>query len=199
MKHAAILLVLLLGGCVPAMSQYARYDVPGAMCLHGSCVGSAGAPTLVYFPFHEIHISLYLLTLLMGVHIPDGVTVQLDDTAVAIAGATENGSYAATFQLAAARHQAIFPRTPREFASHADPYASSTDFGPLIGAGQGDNLAWYLFLAADPQDPHLLVRGPKLIKGTIRLPAMTINGKRYEAEDVSFALDTFAGIASLNC
>jgi len=193
--------LIALSGCVPSVAKYARIDVPGAVFVHSDrCAGKAGAPSLIYYPFNGIHISLNLHVLMIGVHVPVGTVVQLNDTAIRIEGMTDAGPYSATFQLRAVPHSAIFPSGLRAFSGQADPYTSRNNFGPLAGEKEADEVAWYQFVAMDSQDPRLLVRMPQAItKGILHLPSLTINGQMYESQSLSFTLETFVSIESVNC
>jgi hypothetical protein len=52
----------------------------------------------------------------------------------------------------------------------------------------------------EPKDPSRIVILPKgLTEGTIEIPPMTINGKHYESQHLSFKRQTFVGMAALNC
>jgi hypothetical protein len=68
-----------------------------------------------------------------------------------------------------------------------DHYTTPDNFGPLEGGGEGKYLLWYLYLIMSPQDPQRIATVPRgLVSGTVELPAMTINGQRYESQKLSF-------------
>ncbi len=190
---------IALSSCVPYVARFALIDVPGATYVSaGGGPGNLSPRTVVYFPYHEVHVSLNLRTLVMGIHVPNGTAVQLNDRTLRIEGTSGGRPYYGTFKLRAVPHTSIFPREPQEFSGQPDPYTSGENFGPLRGAGEGSKIAWYLFLAEEPTDPQLLVRLPSNMRGTILLPSMNINGQLYDPQVVSFAPKTFAGLENMN-
>lgn len=199
LKHVLPLGLILLCGCVPDVTRYSRFDVPGAVYLHGGCTGTAGPPTFVYYPFHGIYVSLLMRTLLFGLHVPSGTQVQLNDSTIQIDGISPSGPYHATFGLRAAPQGSIGGHAATPFLGMPDPYTTPDNFGPLVGASNGNVLTWFLYLGMQPENPQLLVRVPlDLIKGTIQLPSLTINGQRYESQILPFTQDKYVGTTAVN-
>lgn len=190
--------LIAVGGCVPVVTKYPKFDVAGAIYIHEPGLGKLSPPIMIYYPFHGIHVSFDLHGLVLGLHVPAGTVVQLNDTRIQINSATGSGRYDATFAIRAAPHK--WTGGARQFLALPDPYTTSDNFGPLVGAGDGENIAWYLFVVMNPQDPRRLERTPKgLINGTVVLPSLTINGQHYDAQRLSFTQKTFAGLECINC
>jgi hypothetical protein len=192
--------LIILGGCVPVVTKYPKFDMPGAVYFHLPGFGAASPPLVVYYPYHGIHISLFLHTLFFGLHVPEGTVVQLNDTVVRIRGILAGaGTYDVSFNIQAAPHSYLGDAA-KPFRGLPDPYTSSDSLGPLAGAGNGEKLVWYLFMGVNPENSKWIVYFPKnLTEGTITLPSLTINGQRYESQSLSFEQKAFAGLECVNC
>jgi hypothetical protein len=101
----AALLSLGLLGCVPWRYSYEHLDVPGARYFQSACQHSAGPPSMAYYPFHVIFISLDVThTVTLGLHLPAGTTAALNGTTVRITGSADSGPVDAIMPIRAARH-----------------------------------------------------------------------------------------------
>lgn len=199
-KECALVLgVICLGGCIPYVTTYPKIDVPNATYLNPSCSGELASTA--YYPFHGIYISIDIRAFRFGLHVPSGSVVELEGKTIQIEGLTGSTPYEATFALRAASHASIGTSySPSEFYALPDRYTDANNFGPLEGAGNGNRLTWYLYRLLSPQDPKSLPRLPKgLTEGTVEIPAMIINGQRYEAQKLGFKRETSVGLAAVNC
>lgn len=197
----AVSVALTLLGCVPITSTYIRVDAPDARRFGSDCHGSSGPQSVVYYPFHEVYISFDMNPWIrLGLHIPDGVTAQMNGNEVRILGRTENGSIDFSARIKAVSRGALGSVNPPEFKALPDPYLSPDDYGPFRGASKGENHIWHLYVAEDDQSPPQLILAPDgLIDGTIELPSMTINGKTHVPQKLQFKRQRYTGMAVANC
>lgn len=190
--------MIILAGCVPVVVKYPYFEVADAMYIHGPALGKLSPPRMIYYPFHNIHISFDLRLLVLGLHIPAGTVVQINDATIQINAQMDSARYDASFAIRAAPHK--WTGFERQFLGLPDPYTTSDNFGPLVGDGDGENLRWYSFVVMNPQDERRLQRTPTgLIRGSVVLPSLTIDGQRFEAQNLSFIERRFAGIECINC
>jgi hypothetical protein len=196
-----VLSSVLLNGCVPVESKYERIDASGAKYFRSECYGGSGPPSIVYYPYHGIFISLDITSwIALGIHLPAGMTAQLDDTTTPISGVTDTGPTEVTLPIRAADQGSLGSATPREFYAIRTPFSSPNNFGPFTGATKDGRYAWYLFLSETDREPARLISTPPgLVRGTVELPAMTINGERHERQTLHFERQIFRGIMSVNC
>ncbi len=189
----------LLYGCVPYVTTYPKIDGPGATYLNPNCSG--GPASLTYYPFHGIYISLDMRDSRLGLHVPSGAIVELNGKIMKIDGMIGMTPYHATFELRAAPHASIGSSAgPADWMVVPDRYTTPDNFGPLYGGGGGKYPVWYLYLPMEPQDPQRIAVLPKgLTEGTIEIPAMTINGERYDAQKLKFTQKTYVGMTAVNC
>ena len=194
LRLSVALCFAVISGCVPMITTYPQIDAADAIYVPGSPFGAASRPSMIYFPFHGIYLSLEMDVLAFGLHIPAGVVGQLNDTTIRIRGITRNGNYDASFILSAAPHKWL--GRPRMFLALPDPYYATEEYvGSLAGSGSGENLIWYLFMAKNPNDSRRLAMIPSgLISGSVTLPSITINGQRYESQTLLFTRKTFVGM-----
>ena len=190
---------IVIGGCVPVATTYAHFDVEGAQYIHEPVFGAMSPPWEVYFPFHGIYVSFSLRFLYLGLHIPGGTEVQINDPTIYINSVNKAAPYEATFTIQAAPHK--WSMAPQKFLALPDPfYTIDNVSGSLVGAGSQENLRWYLFVVIDPKDSRRLEGTPPgLTNGTVRLPSLTINGQRYDAQTISFTQKGFVGLACALC
>lgn len=187
--HAALparllvtVLLVCLGACVPWMERYLRIDAPAAKYFRNSCYGSFGPPSIVYFPYHGIFISLDITDWVsLGLHLPPGTTAQLDSATVHISGMTDSGPIDATFPIKAADPGSLGAGTPRAFTERT-------------------HYPWYFFLSETDGQPLRLIPVPSgLLRGAVELPPMTINGEHYEPQTLHFERRTYGEITTVNC
>jgi len=194
----------VLCGCVPMTSKYLRIEAPGARYFHSSCRGGSGPPSVVYYPYHGIFISLDVTNVIaLGLHLPAGTEAELDGHTVRITGVEEKGAVEVTLPIRATEHGALGSRDPPEFQGMRDPYSFPDQFGPLTGeSDKKGRYLWYLFVSeTDPtlERATLLQAPPGLLRGTVELPPMTINGVRYESQMLPFERRTYAELSPVNC
>jgi hypothetical protein len=187
-----------VSGCVPMVSTYPRVEHDGAAHLNAGCSAPASS---TYYSFHGIYISVDIQAFRLGLHVPSGNVVQLDGKTIQIDGASGTTPYEATFELRAAARKSIGTSVaPPEWTVLADPYNGADNFGPLNGSGTGKFIAWYLYVARVPGDPHRLPALPNTLEeGTVELPAMTINGQRYDSQKLTFKRARSVGMVPVNC
>jgi hypothetical protein len=163
------------------------------------CRGTVGPPSTVYYPFHGIYISLNYTFTTFGLHIPEGMTVQLIDNTITVNGTSKSGSVQTTVHFKAYPRGAAGNNDPPEFAVSA-PYTSSDTLGPFEGRSVGSRYVYYLFMGTDANHPGRMISPPfDLTEGTIELPAMIINGERYERQTLPFKQTHYSEISPVNC
>lgn len=198
----AVLAYILLHGCVPTVSKYQKIDAVGARYFHNLCHGPSGPPSIVYYPYHGIFISLDITWgIALGLHLPAGTEAYLDGNTIRIAGLTETGSVDVSLPLRAARQGSLGNGAPPEFRGLPDPFSSREHFGPLAGASESGHHIWYSFISESVSEPvHVLAAPEGLLRGTVELPPMTINGEHYGPQTLHFERRTHGEIVSpVNC
>ena len=202
-KQLLRLMLLLLGcliasACVPMSSTYERIESPDALRFKDICRGTVGPPSTVYFPFHGIYISMNFSSTAFGLHIPEGITVQLNDNTVNIDGVSKSGPMQRTVHIKLFKHGAAGNNDPPEFG--VSSYTSRDDLGPFEGRSVGTHHVYYFFMGVDEVLPNRTVSLPfDLLEGTIELPAITINGQRYERQTLPFKQTSYFEISPVNC
>jgi hypothetical protein len=190
---------LIASACVPMSSTYEHINVPGAVYFKNSCRGTVGPPATVYYPFHGIYISLNFTFTTFGLHIPEGMTVQLSDNTITVNGISKSGPVHTTVHFKAYPRGAAGNIDPPEFAVSA-PYTSADTLGPFEGRSVGSRYVYYLFMGTDANHPNRMISPPfDLTEGTIELPAMTINGQLYEPQTLPFKQTSYFEISPVNC
>jgi hypothetical protein len=201
MKKPFIVLLcsILLTACFPMSTTYERIDAPDAKYFKSICRGTIGPPSTIYYPFHGIYISLDYTFTTFGLHIPEGMTVQLADNEITVNGVGKSGAVQTTVHFKAYPRGAGGNNDPPDFALSAT-YTSADTLGPFEGRSVGDRYVYYLFMGADDNRPNRLISPPlDLTEGTIELPAMTINGQRYEQQLLPFKQTKYFEISPVNC
>ncbi len=188
-------------GCAPMRWSYEHIEAPDARYYQSVCYASVGPPSVAYYPFHGIFISLDVTNwVALGLHLPAGTTAQLNGNAVRISGTTNSGPVDATIPIKAARHGSLGNGDPREFSALRDPFTSPDYFGPLTGDTHDGKYVWYLFISeTDETQPHLTPSPRGLIRGMVELPSITINGLRYDPQSLPLEHRVHTGISSINC
>jgi hypothetical protein len=196
----SFILAFGMSGCVPMTVTYERIEAPDAVRFKDICRGTVGPPSTVYYPFHGIYISLNFASTTFGLHIPEGVTVQLNDNAIKVDGVSKSGQVQKTVHFKAFRQGAAGNDDPPEFRALPDPYTSRDNLGPYVGSSNGDRYVYYFFMGVDEADAHRGASLPfGLLYGTIELPSMTIDGHRYEPQILPFKQARFSEISPINC
>ena len=192
-----------MGGCVPTVSAYLKIEAPEARYLQRSCNAGIGLPSVVYYPYHGVLISLDITDEVdLGVHVPAGSTVQLENNRVRISGTSRQGPLEFSVSIWAALHGAVGSIQPREFHDFPDPFTSRDYFGPLQGGSHDGHHLWYFFVAesAPGEGQVRIIPTPRgLQQGTVELPAMTINGQYYEPQILHFERHVHAVLDAINC
>jgi hypothetical protein len=83
-RASLLLTSTLLTACFPMSWTYERIEAPDAKYFKSVCRGTVGPPSTVYYPFHGIYISLDYRFTSFGLHIPEGMTVQLNDNTITV-------------------------------------------------------------------------------------------------------------------
>jgi hypothetical protein len=127
------------------------------------------------------------------------MTVQLTDNKITVNGVGKSGPAQTTVHFKAYPRGAGGNNDPPDFALSAT-YTSADTLGPFEGRSVGGRYVYYLFMGADDNRPNGLISPPfELTEGTIELPAMTINGQRYEPQILPFNQTKFFEISPVNC
>ena len=151
---------LLFTGCAVAFWDYPRITVPDADYINVGCNGN-GPPKRVYYPFHGIFIAIELEPLLLGLHVPNHNQVQLDDTPVVVSGQTRHGPVELTLPLkAAGQHLIAGSRTV------------------VYEFDQRHDQSW------QPGQASPDAVEDRILRGSVHLPGMTINGEHYPPQDL---------------
>ena len=196
------LLVLGFGisSCVPMTYNYERIEAPDAVRFKDVCRGTVGPPSTVYYPFNGIYISLNFSSTTFGLHIPEGMTVQLNGNAIKVDGVSNAGQVQKIVHFKASRQGAVGNDDPPEFRALPDPYTTPHNLGPFVGSSNGDRYVYYFFTGVDEINANRGASLPfDLLYGTIELPSMTINGHRYEPQILPFKQTKFSEISPINC
>lgn len=203
-KRIAIIAVVgtLLQGCIPHTLLYSRLEAPDSKYFKSRCFGGAGATSVIYYPFHGIYISLNITgTLRLGLHVPAGEVAQLTDNAIKIEGRSGDETFVGfSGKLIAARQGSIGAVYPKELRALPDPYSSPDNFGPLMGGSKNGEHVWYFFTAMENGKPNRFSRLPTgLIRGTVELPSISVNGVNYGPQIIPFKQDTYFELGPINC
>jgi hypothetical protein len=185
-------------GCVPVNEQYQRVEVADAVYLQGLCGGS-GPPDWTYYPFHGIFISVSLTPLQLGLHYTVGTTVTLDGDAATINGWRKSEPIQLTAHLTPAIHAALGNGVPEEFDAMTDPMDPGRRSG-YHRSSKGSDLVWANFIARDAHAPNRIFPMPRDLERTkILIPPITINGQKYEPQELSIIRKKYTGIIPINC
>lgn len=190
---------LVISACVPVSTTYERIDVPNAVYFKSACRGTVGPPSTVYYPFNGVYISVNFDSTTFGLHIPEGMTVQLNDDTIKIDGTAKSGQVQKTVHIKAFKQGAAGNNDPPELG-FAGPYTSPDNLGPFTGGSSGKRYVYYFFMGVDDDHPNRTVALPfDLLDGTIELPSLTINGRRYEPQVLHFKQTGYFEISPINC
>jgi hypothetical protein len=180
--------------------RYERIDVPNATRYKNSCHAGFGPPSIVYYPFHDIFISVAFQSAQLGLHLPEGTSAELTDNTIRIRGSAKSGQFEKEVRIRAYRQGSGGNGDPPKFQRLPDPYISPDDFGPFTGITKGDSYVYHFFMGVSDDDPHKTASTPfDLIEGTIELPAMTINGVHYERQILRFHEAHSFEFTTVNC
>jgi hypothetical protein len=192
-----------ISGCLPVVAHYDRIEAPDAVYYQNMCRGQSGPPGLVYYPFHGVFISLDLIDAIrLGIHIPSGYTVQLNDEIIHIKALAGNGtSFDVSYHIKAFKQESLGSGEPRSFLALSDPYTGPDNFGPLAGGSAADQSYFYLYVGIEDGNANRVAPPlpESVIRGFIDLPSLTINGQRYERQSLPFARKPYVGIMPANC
>lgn len=197
----AIAVSMLSLGCVPISGTYLRPDAPGARFFGVSCYGSAGAPAVAYFPYHGAFVSLAVDTeVRMGLHLPSGTTGQLHGDIAQIEAESSGGHISMTLHLIPRRRGSLGSVQPNEFSRAPDLCALKGGLGPFTGQTVDGGYAWCMLVAASQSDQNRLEFMPRgITSGVVELPAISVNGVRYEALRIPFSRQRYSEISPINC
>jgi hypothetical protein len=191
---AAVLISSQFVGCVPIFESYQRVDVVDARYLHGICA-SYGPRDLAYFPFHGIFLSLSLSSLQFGLHYSKTTTVELASDEVTVVGSRHGAPASWSAKLVPIMHGGL-GTDPPEFAYMIDPITSTTDHRTQ----KEPDTIWASYSIRDRNLPNRIVAIPRDMEpATIRIPAMTINGTKYEPQELTIVRKKYSGVIPVNC
>ena len=188
----------VLSACFPMSSTYEHIDAPGSAYFKSICRGTIGPPSTVYYPFNGIYVSLNFSSTTFGLHIPDGMVVQLNGDVIKVTGATSSGEVQKAVHIKAVKPGASGNNDPIEFG-FPGAYTSADNLGPFTGASSGTRFIYYLFMGVDEDRPDRTVSLPYLLDGVVELPSLTINGHHYESQSLHFKQMKYSEIAPINC
>ena len=197
----AVAAVSVLSGCVAQRVDYYKLRVPNALYFKDECYGAAGPPSLAYYPYKGIFISLDTPSRAffeLGLHVPASTVAALMGNSVSIAGVTADGrAVTVTAVLKAVPHGSFGTNEPRHpFLWRPDPYKSPLGYGPLKGGTFRGEYLWYLFEAFPQHDKELPT---DLVRGSITLPPIKVGKHGYPSEVVTFGVQKVTGIIPVNC
>ncbi len=197
MLSAAVVVSTLLQACVAGSISYLRIDAPDAAYFKSTCGGSVGAPNITFYPFHGIFISMEADPVLFGLHVPEGMVVQLESNTIEIS----DGLVHKDIHLQLAAQRAIGYNVPLDFRKLPDPFGSGvTTLGPLPGASANGFHRWYFFMGTEEGKPGRFVGPPRgLREGTVKVPPVTINGQRYPAQTLPIKSASYFTVMPVNC
>lgn len=194
--------ILLLAGCIPKGGSYYKFHSKSdSEYFRTSCYGQDGAPSILFFKYHDIYLSIRILDykdkILLGIHIPKNNTVQIMNKHMIFSKG--NNEETKQLKLIAMEHYPSGSSAPYVFRSD-DPYGKENFFNTLSGNTNiitfkligSDKIAykWYQFYA----------NFEKIENGTIKVPNMKINGKLYEGPSLRFEKDNyFQLLGAFNC
>jgi hypothetical protein len=191
---AAVVIYWQCSGCVPIFQNYQRVDVVDARYLHGTC-GSYGPRNWAYFPFHGISLSLNLPSLEFGLHYSKTTTVELDSNEVTVSGMRNGAAAAWSARLVPIMHGGL-GTDPPEFAYMVDPITSTTDHRTR----KEPDTIWANYSVRDSNMPNRVMAIPQdLESAKIRIPAITINGTKYDSQELTIVRKKYAGVIPVNC
>jgi len=199
------ILLLFAHGCAPISGNYNRIEAPDAVYFGRSCGGSVAPQSIVYFPYHGIFISMGMSPWIrFGIHLPAGTTAEVLGRTVRIYGETDAGPVHFMAQIKPTSIGSFGSSNPPEFmAFYAETYKNVVEnyFGPFDGASKGDRHIWHLFSAFDEsQSPRrLIVVPPGLVGGILELPALSVNGQKFDPVKLRFNRDSYRALAPINC
>lgn len=193
-------LAVLLAGCVPLVHTYYKPEFSGATYFGGSCLGGAGAPSVAYFPFEGIYLSVAVNeepnAVRLGLHVPAGKRVQLIERETTI-------SYNTTAKVSHALKPVALRGgnpDPWEFRRVESPFGQEDYFSELTGDTKPitytigtDSTAHKTYLFEAPFDDH------KADTGSVSFPSMRIDGKTFEGPVVPFTKSSDFELSPINC
>ena len=188
---------LALSACVPMVHSYYKTEYPGAEHFGEDCTGSAGAPSIAYFPYKGIFMSVDVRkrqhSIIIGFHIPEGKSIQLLGHSITI-----------SYDTAGRVTKAELKPTDRQFGPYEfwmvpSPFGKEDYFGMLAGETKIKR-----FLLAPNVASHktYLFEASMDIKaktGTIRFPEVMINDKIYKGPVVHYKKSNSFELSPLNC
>jgi hypothetical protein len=199
MRAPTLALVATLAGCIPMVSTFNRVEAPSARYFGSSCYGSTGEPSVVYFPYQEIFLSVDMNPWVrIGVHLPSGTTAEVLSNQVRVSGKTDRGAVDTVMHLKHSHRGSMGTVQPKEFLEFPGEKVSPSNYGPFEGATRNGRHIWYLFVSTDDKGYSSQVpRGLK--EGTLELPPMKVNGKRYDGLILPFKRHMSAYLELINC
>jgi len=165
-----------IAGCVPEPMTVDTVVAPDAQYL--SEPHFVGSRDWVYYPYHGIHISIYSTgTFRMGLHVPPGTTAQLNGDIVRVSAITKSGPVEQDIVIKEVPHSSFGDAIPTEFTT----------------VGQFHD--WHLYTRfCYPAQPGPCMMPKDIIRGTIQLPPITIDGVQYEPQVLQLEHHAHAGI-----
>lgn len=183
------------------VQNYYQTEYPGAKKFGISCHGGAGTPSLTYFPFNGIFLSVAVAvegpnTVIVGLHIPKTNRVQiLRKSLVIINGRNVDGAPVELKPVDLRRGTA----DPPEFRMVTSPFGYEDYFGELVGeTGFKDSI----FGATTGYKTYRFkgtFDGTLSDSGTLNLPDLKIDGTVYRGPEIPFRKSTNFEMGPINC
>jgi hypothetical protein len=155
---------------LPAVWPSTRVVAPDAQYL--SSPGEVGSKDWAYYPYHGIHISVHSTgDFALGLHVPPGTTAELNGDTVHVPATTKSGPVEKDLRISESHDFRAL--APHEFTT------------------VGEYHEWYLFHS---QSGEAGLMPKEIVRGTIKLPSITINGQRYEPQVLPLERHVRAGV-----
>jgi hypothetical protein len=171
---AALVATLLLSGCTVGFWSYQQIVAPEATYIQVNCNGRDGPPKLAYYPFHGVFIGVAVGPLDLRLRTPRGVHAHLDGDSVLVSGHTDKGNLDVTLKLKTA--------------------AQASDAGSLAEARfeERHDTGW------QPGVPTSDAQIDTMTTGTILLPPITIDGKTWPTQTLTFTRKVYSELMKPN-
>jgi hypothetical protein len=130
---------------------------------------------------------------------PRDDTVEPDTYQLTISGSRHGVPTRLVLKLTPTIHGGWGSGAPTELADMADP-TNPTARNSYRRTRKEQDIVWASYSARDPISPNRIVGIPQdLEHATIRIPAMTINGTKYDSQDLIIVRKKYVGVIPVNC
>jgi len=197
----ALIFLILTSGCVPIVHTYFKPEYQNTKYFGGSCQGTVGAPSVAYFPYEGLFLSVSVdeepRTIRIGIHIPTGKNVRLLSDQLSVN--FNNAKAPVPLPMSPVDLRGGNPDPP-EFRRIPSPFGVEDYFGKLIGEskyielpGGSSITAHKTYIFSAPIDVK------SLEKGIITFPDIEMDGKRIKGPSAPFRKEQSAEFSPINC